>query len=528
MLKKMTSLLLAALFVLTLSLPQFSETASAAQVQMPAEYEAEISYLVDRNIVEGYPDGLFHGGKGVTREQAAVMVGRAIDLNGAKQNTKFPDVDRSSYASGFIQSAVNNGVITGFPDGTYKPNKVMTRSEMAYLISKAFDLKETSNVSYNDVTQSKNYFASVNKLTTAGIAEGMPGGYFKPKNKITRTQLALFVARSMNSDFKVSQDDDENLEVIDEKVVNADILNVRSGPSTGYQIVGKLKDGESVDIYKREGNWAYITNGNVKGYVHTAYLVDKKGPEVIDRKVVSATSLNVRSGPGTNHGIIGSLKTGESVDIYKKEGNWAYIAYGNTKGYVSMYYLIDKPNTSKIVTLDPGHGGHDPGARGHGLVEKNVVLDVGLKARKYLKNAGIKVRMTRDTDRFHSLDRRVDIAKQNNSDTFVSIHANAFMESANGVETYYYAAGLTNREYSSLKLAEFINERLYKEMNMSNRGVKNSGFRVIKANSLPAVLTEIGFVTNNGDAAKLKTQKYREKAGKAIALGIVDYYNWKE
>ncbi|QAS53416.1 N-acetylmuramoyl-L-alanine amidase [Halobacillus litoralis] len=460
MVKKMSGLLVG-LLLLSLVLGQYDKVSASSIEGIPSAYENEITYLTGKSIIKGMPDGAFHGSDEVTREQAATMVGRALDLDGEQRSTSFPDVNEGSFASGYIQSAVEEGVIKGYPDGTYKPKEIMTRGEMAYLISNAFNLKETSDVSYKDVSNKNNVYHSVNLLTTAGISEGVPGGYFKPEKTITRTEFALFVARGMNPDFKVSQEEEEPLEVIDEKVVDADFLNVRQGPGVNHEKVGKLDPGEVVSVYKREGDWVYISSGN-------------------------------------------------------------------TKGYVNSYYLIDKPTKNWKIALDPGHGGSDPGASANGLIEKNVVLDVGLKTREIVENAGIDVVMTRQSDWYPSLDGRVAIATRNDADAFVSIHANAFISSATGVETFYYAAGLSDREYASVKLASFINNRLYKEMDMSNRGVKNVGYRVVKANPLPAVLTEIGFLTNDEDSSKLKTQKYREAASRAVALGIVDYYNWKE
>ncbi|SFK17882.1 N-acetylmuramoyl-L-alanine amidase [Halobacillus dabanensis] len=465
MIKKVSSLLIG-LLLLSLVLGQNDAIkVSASSVEgIPSAYESEITFLTGKSIIQGYPDGHFHGSDEVTREQAATMVGRALDLEGEQRDTKFPDVDENSFASGYIQSAVEAGVIKGYPDGTYQPKSIMTRGEMAYLISNAFNLKATSEVSYHDVKEGSNVATPVNLLTTAGISEGTPEGNFLPDKTITRTEFSLFIARGLNADFKVSQDEEE----------------------------------------------------------------EEEAQKALSEKVVDADFLNVRQGPGTEHKTVGKLMTGETVSVYKKEGDWRYIQSGNLKGYVHSYYLLDKPKGDWKVALDPGHGGRDPGASANGLIEKEVVLDVGLRVREYVENAGIDTVMTRQTDWYPSLAGRVVLATDNNADAFVSIHANAFMKSATGVETFYYSAGLSDREYASYRLATFINDRLYKEMDMYNRGVKDVGYKVIKDNPLPAVLTEIGFLTNDEDSSKLKTDKYREAAARAIAMGIVDYYNWKE
>lgn len=449
---------LISLVILIAAVIAAADSVSAASVKgVPDEYKSEINYLIDRGVIEGYPDGSFHGKDQVTREQAATMVGRALKLDGKERRTKFPDVSPSSFASGYIQSAAEAGVIKGYPDGTFKPKDIMTRGEMAYLISNAFHLKETSNVSYHDVSKSSDVYHPINLLTTAGISEGVPGGRFLPNKEITRTEFSLFLARAMDSRFKVSGGAGD-----DKVIVDTDVLNVRSGPSTSYKIVGK---------------------------VHAA----------------------------------------DVVSVLEDKGTWAYISAGSIKGYISLDYTIPVPSDSWKVALDPGHGGQDPGAQANGLTEKDVVLDVALRTRTLLEDAGINVVMTRDSDTFPALTSRAPYAIDHGADSFVSVHANAYPNgTVDGVETFYYASGLTDREYKSYRLATFINDRLYKAMDMDNRGVKNVGYKVIKETTLPSVLTEIGFLTNSGDAAKLKQSHYRNQASEAIMLGVADYYNWRE
>ncbi|MFC7062984.1 N-acetylmuramoyl-L-alanine amidase [Halobacillus seohaensis] len=462
--KKLLSLLFA-LFVISFGFFDTEQHVSANSINdIPSKYENEINYLIQKEIVEGFPDNTFKPKNDVSREEAATMIGRSLGYNDEKQDTTFSDVPSSSYASGYIASATQNNIITGYPEGVFKPKQTITRGEMAVMISKSFNLQKESDQSFSDVSKSHKYFEYIKEVASSGVAAGYPDGGFKPNKEITREEFSLFVARSLNSEYRVQQESSE----------------------------------------------------------------DAGNSEVIDEQVVTADYLNVRKGPSTNYGIVGSLSTGSAVSVYEENGNWAYISKGNVKGWVSQSYLIDKPQSSHIIALDPGHGGSDPGASANGLIEKNVVLDVSLTAREYLEDAGIDVAMTRQTDWYPSLDGRVKIAQDKKADAFVSVHANAFGESANGVETFYSASGLSDRAYRSMKLAEFINDRLYKEMDMTDRGVKEAGFRVIKANPLPSVLTEIGFLTNDEDVKKLKTDHYREAAARAIALGVVDYYNWKE
>ncbi|MFC7321858.1 N-acetylmuramoyl-L-alanine amidase [Halobacillus campisalis] len=467
---KKVFILLFGVIVLVSVFLQIQSTVSAQSIEgIPSKYEKEINYLIDEEIIFGYPDQSFRPKNDVSRQEAATMIGRALDLDNKQRNTVFTDVDSYHYGSGYIDSAVDKGIITGYPDGTFRPNKTITRGEMAALISRAFTLNGHQDLSFNDVSPSNPFYPYVDDVASANVTTGYPDGTFKPNRVITREEFSLLVARSMNSEYRSQQDQNDN------------------------------QNQQEEDL------------------------------KVIDEKIVTADSLNVRSGPGTSNDVVGTLSTASAVSVYKKDGGWAYVAKGNVEGWVSAYYLIDKPRSSHVIALDPGHGGNDPGAAANGLLEKEVVLDVGKIAEEYLEDAGLEVFMTRDTDIYHTLDNRVRLATDNKADAFVSIHANAFPDSSvNGVETFYSAAGLSNRAYSSLKLSQFINERLVKEMNMTNRGVKEAGYRVIKATSLPSALTEIGFLTNKSDADKLKQVHYREAAARAISLGVVDYYNWEE
>lgn len=478
MLKKIGSLLFALSVLSLVIFHPIQEISAETLSDIPDRSKENINLLIEKEIIFGYTDGTFKPKNPVSRQEATAMIGRALNLDNTKQKTTFPDVTSDMYASGYIASATEKGIITGHSDGSFRPNETVTRAQMAIIISRAFDIKGETKKSFPDVANDSLYYEAINSIASAGISVGYPDGTFKPYNKLTREEFSILVAKAIseNGDYVVQEPSEEKPEP---------------------QEPEEPKD-ETLDV--------------------------------LDERIVTADSLNVRQGPSIDYDIVGKLTTGNAVKVHKLEGDWAYVSYGELKGYVHTYYLVAKPGeaTPQTVAIDPGHGGKDPGASANGLVEKEVVLDVSLMVRDYLKDSGINVVMTRQSDWYPSLDGRVAIAQKGKADAFVSVHANAFMSSATGVETFYYAAGMTDRERKSYHLAKFINDRLYKAMDMNNRGVKNAGYRVIKATTLPSVLTEIGFLTNDNDARKLKTQHYREEAAQAIALGIIDYYNWRD
>jgi N-acetylmuramoyl-L-alanine amidase len=181
----------------------------------------------------------------------------------------------------------------------------------------------------------------------------------------------------------------------------------------------------------------------------------------------------------------------------------------------------------KSIVLDPGHGGSDhdgdPGAIGHGMEEKDIVLDVGLRTREMMKNAGARIVMTRATDVFIPLTDRAKIANSSNSNSFISIHVNSFSNpDAHGSEVYW------NDTYSAVQseaLAAEIQRVLVQKLQTYDRGVKEASYYVIKYVKIPAVLVELGFISNPGDAQKLASPTYRRLAAEAITQGTINFYN---
>lgn len=221
-----------------------------------------------------------------------------------------------------------------------------------------------------------------------------------------------------------------------------------------------------------------------------------------------------------------------------------------------------KPGKIRRIVVDPGHGGHDPGAVGaHGTQEKNVVLAIGLKlAEKLRDELGIDVVMTRSTDVFIPLEERTAIANKVNADLFVSIHANASLNrGASGIETYYLnlaktekAAQLAARENGtslekvsllqailfdlmanyklndSAHLAEEVQKALYRKLHgqypsTRNLGVKQGPFYVLVGATMPSILVETAFISNEAEEERLKDSSYQEQAAEGILEGVKGY-----
>lgn len=219
----------------------------------------------------------------------------------------------------------------------------------------------------------------------------------------------------------------------------------------------------------------------------------------------------------------------------------------------------------RVIVLDAGHGGHDPGAVGPtGLTEKDVVLDVTRRVAKLVEaEVGVKVLLSRNDDRFVALRDRTSFANRERADLFVAIHANAHRESASeGVETYFLSSEATDSaarqvaalengvvqlekpspsgkldvvrtilwdlaqsefQIESSRLAEIVQDSMTRALRIPNRGVKQAGFYVLGGAAMPAILIEIGFVTNPKEEKKLRETRYRDEIARAIFAGIAEY-----
>nr|WP_258166408.1 N-acetylmuramoyl-L-alanine amidase family protein [Paenibacillus sp. PCH8] len=177
----------------------------------------------------------------------------------------------------------------------------------------------------------------------------------------------------------------------------------------------------------------------------------------------------------------------------------------------------------KIVVIDPGHGGADPGTTSiSNKHEKDYTLAVGLKVQALLlQEPGIELVMTRETDVYPTRPERVQLANKLNADVFVSIHGNSVTASpqATGTETFYY------QRSSSKELADIIHRHLVEAMGLKDRGVKNGSLQVIRETTMPAVLLEVGFLSNMTDEKVMLSESGQNKAAQAIVDGIKEFLN---
>ena len=186
--------------------------------------------------------------------------------------------------------------------------------------------------------------------------------------------------------------------------------------------------------------------------------------------------------------------------------------------------------SGKIITLDAGHGGSDPGAIGSdGTKEKNITLAITKAVKELLEKKGAKVYMTRTTDvdvygpnasDADELQARVNVGEKYNSDLFVSLHVNSSVnKNVGGFSTYYYPK--TNND---LRIAKSIQDQLTANFGVDDLGVRQANFYVIKRISMPATLVEMCFISNEKELVLMKGKWFQNKTARLIAAGIEKYF----
>ena len=199
---------------------------------------------------------------------------------------------------------------------------------------------------------------------------------------------------------------------------------------------------------------------------------------------------------------------------------------------------------TRTVVLDAGHGAKDPGSMGRtGAKEKDLALDIALRVRAHLAAAGVRVVMTRDSDRFWELEDRPYLAARGGGDLFLSIHMNAAASrTVRGIETFvtatenypptaesklggkYPAVPNNQFNHSNTVLGNQIQRAVVGITRAEDRGLKRARFVVLRNSAMPAALVECGFLSNAQDEQKLSTPSYRETVALGIAQGILNYF----
>lgn len=322
-----------------------------------------------------------------------------------------------------------------------------------------------------------------------------------PNVSLAKSNISV---EKISHNFMTSEQGDTYLHI--EINTNREVKNfsIQENPNNKYQLIFNIEDAQISNISRQEK-----LDGNIAKKV---FLQEKK--DTVQGKIYLQEEVN------NNYKIYSLGKKGIAIDIFNSVVNTPVasdVALSNVK--------------NKIITIDPGHGGSDSGAVGpNGYTEKEGAFAISQKVASILNQSGAKVVMTRDSDvdvygpnasARNELQARVDVGNNANSDIFVSIHCNAFVNpAANGTQTFYYGSS-----YQGQRLAQSIQEKMIEANGLRDRGISTCNFYVVKHSYMPAVLIETAFITNYDEEALLSDDEWQTIMAKAIAEGINEYFS---
>lgn len=361
------------------------------------------------------------------------------------------------------------------------------------------------------------------------------------------------------------------VQAVSTAVVNVSVLNVRNGPGTSFERITSVPQGARLTVLQKQGEWLQVQlpTGQT-GWVLATYAPVTQttttpppsnqnpaptGPSAEPQRyaTVKINSSTAWSGPGFEHRQVAILAQGSVFPVLSEQGGWVQVRLQDGQAAWIAGWLITvsteeappsptnpggsptindpaptgrSPVAGKVIVLDPGHGGTNPGAVGvTGLLEKEVALDVSLRVAEKLRQAGATVVMTRSGDSTLYLANRVTIAESARAHAFVSIHANAHPDrNTSGTETYYYRNKTNYLE--GYYLAAHLQNELVKALGLRDIGIKHGNFHVIRETTMPAALAELAFLSNHYDESLLRTSQFRENAASAIFRGLERFFQF--
>ncbi len=479
------------------------------RAQIPSYATNAVATATQQRIVVNYPDPKQLAPLiDITRAEVAAMIYQALVATGqvraiASAHIVTPDAATPSFAdlqghwaAGFIRGLASQSFISGFADGTFKPDLGMSRAQFATLLANAFNPSpKRPAAEFRDVPSNFWAAAAIQKVYRGGLLSGFGDGLFQPNQNILRLHVMLSLANGLELPVANLQ----NLSFYQDQNTLPTFARDPVARATTQRIIVNYPQIRQLNPNRD------ATRGEVAAMVYQGLVQSGRSPAISSAYIVDTAQQGATPVPAPTPAPTPTpTPTPAPAPIPTPAPTPA------------------QPNPVQTVVLDPGHGGADPGAIGiGGLREKDVIFPITLEAGRLLQQRGVRVVFTRSDDRTLDLETRVQIAQQANADAFVSIHANALNLSrpdVNGLETYHYPGSTTGAA-----LAQAIHRNLTASITVVDRGVRQANFYVLRRTTMPATLVEVGFVTGQQDAANLADSNHRNRIAQAIAQGTWEY-----
>lgn len=322
-------------------------------------------------------------------------------------------------------------------------------------------------------------------------------------------------------------------------------LNVRSKPDLSSDIQQTVNKGQVFPVISMQGNWVEIELAEGKNgwaYAFHGQLSDQTAATVENDSTESVTILtdgtNLRTAASTASEVASRANAGDKLPVTGKQGEWYQVQLPDGQSaFVAEWVISSEESTAEkeqtevpdrkkgtlngiTVVLDPGHGGNDGGTVGvRKTEEKELTLKTAEILSQHLNAAGAEVVMTRQSDTYVDLRKRVAESHQAGADAFISIHYDSTEDSSVSGFTSYYQHDFQQ------ELAEYLNAGLGDKLSLHDRGVQHGNYLVLRENRQPAVLVELGFLSNFNEERVLTSNQFREQAALGLYTGIIEYFD---
>ena len=397
---------------------------------------------------------------------------------------------------------------------------------------------------------------SVSSAVIAQLFTGNEANFIKQDGDWIQIQQGATVGWVAKAYVTIATKSKEQAEVTNDKqtqyfTISVDAVNVRAEGSLHSKKIGVAYRGSKYKVLQTTDNWVQIQyENNTKAWIYSFYgnlngqaaspSSDVNSPQGTVTIIYNGT--NLRQEASTASAVVQRVNAGQAFTIVGSEGDFYKIAINGGHAFVANWVVSTngqtgqapqastetvknanrKDGTLQGVTLviDAGHGGNDHGTTGvRGTLEKDVTLLTAEKLTSKLRAAGATVYLTRESDTYVDLRKRVAVSHQVAADAFISIHYDANENSSiNGFTTYY-----TNGYQK--ELANYVHNGLSKKLAIRDRGVQYGNYLVLRENRQKSILIELGFLSNANEERSITTDYYREQATLGMYEGILNYFN---
>ncbi len=508
---------LVALLTLAASGTAQAHPSTFSDVGTSGEGHEAIEYLSAADVVGGYDDGSFRPAVSVSRGQAAKVLVRQAGLAVSSTITTHAFTDIESVYGPYVEAAAAKGWIVGYPDGTFRTYDPLQRQHMAIIVVRSMGWEaEALKLTSTQVSQKLSGIVDASAIPATarpyvalaldrGLFKGDSEGRFNPTDPITRAHFCLVAYRAAVygkarvEGLRASTDYPDKTRMV---------VDLSAAPGT----IGKELSGSSVLVVDISG--AYVEGGGKDLTIGSPEIELAAVRQLAYRPQQVRLTLTLKAFSRYEVSVMppsGGRGYRVVIDVFKR--------FSGSGG-----------GEPPLVAIDPGHGGSDPGARGvTGVLEKDVNLSIALLVDQLLRQVGLRTLLTRNDDSYPTLQERTDLANQAGAAIFVSIHNNSSGDPASsGTETFYWGTSATSYSVEGKRLAQAIQRNLTESLGSVDRGARIHWYslHVLRESLMPAALTEVGFLSNPEEEAKLRDPAYLRAAAVGIAKGIIEYLGW--